>query len=328
MRPATRPWFLALGLLVLLAAGPGCRPPEPDDDDDDDSADDDDSSDDDDVADDDTGDDDTGDDDTGPGMDVCFPATWPATYPAPAPDLPAEARGYYDDIDPEAANLKSDLHQLISQMDTVGYDSLWDAFEDTDDDGSGRVWDIYSDNPGGSDPYSYWFNDECGQYDSEGDCYNREHSWPTSWTGEDGRMKSDLFHVYPTDGYVNNRRDNHPYGVVDDVHWESENGSLLGDCLHGSQTVRVFEPIDAYKGDLARTYFYVAVAYMGSSWSSNEMVSGARIDADAEAMLRAWHASDPVSGKETSRNQAVYSLQDNRNPFIDHPEWVDLITDF
>jgi len=319
-----------MGLAALLANGSACRPPLSDDDDssgDDDSSDDDDTGDDD-TGDDDTGDDDTGDDDTGPGLAACFPELWPAAYAAPAPDLPAEARGYYDDIDPDSANLKSELHQLISQMDTVGYDSLWDAFEETDDDGTGHVWDIYSDVPGGSDPYSYWFNDECGQYDSEGDCYNREHSWPTSWTNEDGRMKSDLFHVYPTDGYVNNRRDNHPFGVVDDVYWESENGSLLGDCLHGSQTVRVFEPIEAYKGDLARTYFYVAVAYMGSSWSSNEMVSGARIDGDAEEMLRAWHAADPVSSKETARNHAVYSLQDNRNPFIDHPEWVDRIPDF
>jgi endonuclease I len=90
----------------------------------------------------------------------------------------------------------------------------------------------------------------------------------------------------------------------------------------------VFEPIDEYKGDLARTYFYVSVAYMGASWSSNQMVSGAKLNADAEAMLRAWHAADPVSSKETARNAAVEDVQGNRNPFIDHPEWVELITDF
>jgi len=303
--------------------------------DDDDSADDDDTADDDaaddDTAgDDDTGDDDTGDDDTEDPLAECFPASWPSPPPAPAPlpALSAAARGYYDDIDPDSPSLKSDLHALIDDPDTLGYDSLWDAFRDTDDDGSGRVWDIYSDNPGGSDPYSYSFNDECGQYDGEGDCYNREHSWPSSWSHEDSRMKADLFHVYPTDGYVNNRRDNDPYGVVGDVDWESQNGSLLGDCQYGSQTIRVFEPIDEYKGDLARTYFYVAVAYMGSSWDSNEMVDGPRIRPEAEAMLRAWHAADPVSSKETARNEAVQDIQDNRNPFIDHPEWVALIDDF
>jgi len=256
----------------------------------------------------------------------CFPSGQPKCPPTPAGGRPED--DYYDDIDPQSAYFKNDLRQLIRDPDTIGYDSLFHAFEDTDRDASGRVWDIYSDVPGGSDPYTYDFDDNCGQYDGEGDCYNREHSWPQSWSNEDSTMKADLFHVYPTDGYVNNRRGNYPFGVVGEVDWESDNGSLLGDCEHEGQTLRVFEPIDEYKGDLARTYFYVSVAYSGGGWSGNEMVQGSSINSEAEAMLRQWHEDDPVSAKELDRNDAVQDQQDNRNPFIDHPEWVCLIDDF
>jgi endonuclease I len=294
--------------------------------------------DDDDMGDDDTvapDDDDTGgldDDDTGPGDDdttpppqQCFPAGQPVC--PPASDTRPED-DYYDDIDSQSPYLANDLYQLIRDPNTIGYDSLWHAFEDTDADAAGNVWDIYSDVPGGNDPYTYDFNDQCGQYGGEGDCYNREHSWPSSWSNEDSTMKSDLFHVYPTDGYVNNRRSNWPLGVVGDVDWAAANGSLLGECEHQGQTQTVFEPIDEYKGDLARTYFYVSVAYTGNGWSSNIMVQGASLTDAAEAMLRQWHEDDPVSAKEIDRNDEVQDRQGNRNPFIDHPEWVCLIDDF
>ena len=315
-------WVVAGGLL----AG-GC--PAGDDDDavgDDDSAGDDDTvGDDDDTAGD---DDDTAgdDDDTAPPPAECFPAPpdQPGCTPGPAPD----DDGYFDGIDPGSATLKQDLQQLISDIDRVSYDDLWDVFPYTDDDGTGHVWDIYSDNPGGADPYSYDFGDTCGQYGEEGDCFNREHTWPQDWTDSDPQMKSDLHHVYPTDGYVNGRRGSLPFGIVDDMDWQSLNGSLRGDCHHEGHEISVFEPIDEYKGDLARTYFYVAVAYAGSSWSSNEMVSGASINPAAEQMLRQWHEDDPVSDKERERNSAVEARQENRNPFIDYPEWVCLIEDF
>ena len=311
---------LILGLGAALSLAGACDPPQGDDDtavpDDDDTGI---------PADDDT----TGqqdDDDTTTPPAPCFPE--PPVTPSCPPPVDRPEDDYYDDIDSGSATLKSDLHPLISAFDSVGFDGLWDAFADTDRDASGHVWDIYSDVPGGTDPYSYSFDDQCGQYDGEGDCYNREHSWPSSWSNEDSQLRSDLFHVYPTDGYVNCRRDNLPYGVVDDVDWESLNGSRKGRCEHEGHQIDVFEPIDAYKGDLARTYFYVSVAYTGSGWSSNEMVQGSRIGAEAEAMLRQWHADDPVSDKEIERNDAVFDLQGNRSPFVDHPEWVCEIDDF
>ena len=319
----------ALGILSLALLVAGCPAGDDDDAGDDDSGADDDDAGDDDVADDDdVGDDDDigDDDDTVAPPAPCFPqpVDTPECPPGPAPD----DDGYFDGIDPGSQSLKQNLHNLISNFDRVSYDDLWDVFPYTDDDGSGHVWDMYSDNPGGSDPYSYDFDDACGQYGEEGDCYNREHTWPTDWNDSDTDMKSDLNHVFPTDGYVNGRRGNLPFGIVDDVDWQSLNGSLRGECDHDGSDLDVFEPIDEYKGDLARVYFYVAVAYAGSSWSSNEMVTNASINDDAEAMLRQWHEADPVSDKERDRNAAVYWLQENRNPFIDYPEWVCLIEDF
>ncbi len=122
---------------------------------------------------------------------------------------------------------------------------------------------MYSDNPGGTVPYTYNLTDadQCGNYGGEGDCYNREHSWPKSWSDEDAPMYSDLFHLYPTDGYVNGRRSNYPFGDVGSASWTSMNGSKVGSCSYPGYSGTVFEPIYEYKGDFARSYFYMTVRY-------------------------------------------------------------------
>jgi len=86
----------------------------------------------------------------------------------------------------------------------------------------------------------------------------------------------------------------------------------------------VFEPIDAYKGDFARNYFYMVTRYFNedNDWDSNELVNGADLTNVGLALLEKWHEQDPVSQKEINRNNAVYDIQNNRNPFIDHPEYV------
>ncbi|OFY71803.1 MAG: hypothetical protein A2265_01200, partial [Bacteroidetes bacterium RIFOXYA12_FULL_33_9] len=164
----------------------------------------------------------------------------------------------------------------------------------------------------------------CGNYNSENDCYNREHSWPQSWFDESSPMVSDLFHVYPTDGYVNGKRANYPYGEVNSPNWTSMNGSKLGTCSYPGYTGIVFEPIDAYKGDFARTYFYMSTRYYGedAGWTGSPMVNGAELEPWAMKMMLEWSDADPVSQKEIDRNNAVYGIQNNRNPFIDHPEYA------
>ncbi|HPG73131.1 MAG TPA: endonuclease [Bacteroidales bacterium] len=230
--------------------------------------------------------------------------------------------------------LRAALHNIIDDHNSVSYNSLYTYFESTDKKNNNTVWDMYSDVPGANPPYTYMYNssDECGNYNNEGDCFNREHSWPASWFNDSYPAYSDLFHLYPTDGYVNNRRSNHPFGEVGSASWTSQNGSKVGTSNYSGWTgVTVFEPIDEYKGDFARTYFYMSTRYYteDASWpaSYNSMVNRSNINPKPLEMLLQWHHSDPVSTKEINRNNAVYAIQGNRNPFIDNPEYADAIWD-
>jgi len=235
--------------------------------------------------------------------------------------------GYYDDaqgLDGEPLRLA--LHNIIDDHIPQSYSSLYGHFQSTDAKSDGTVWDMYSDVPGGTPPYIYNFTsaDQCGNYGGEGDCFNREHSWPKSWFNEGMPMNTDLFHIYPTDGYVNGMRSNHPYGEVSSTTWTSQNGSQRGNMNSYNHNGTVFEPIDEYKGDFARTYFYMSTRYYteDSGWDNNDMVNGSNLNGWAVDMLMDWHLQDSVSQKEIDRNNAVYAIQENRNPFIDHPEWV------
>ncbi|MDD4576486.1 MAG: endonuclease [Bacteroidales bacterium] len=236
--------------------------------------------------------------------------------------------GYYDSADGlQGFTLKTALYNIIKGHTQRSYDNLWTDFESTDKKTNGKVWDMYSDNPNGTPPYEYTFiTDQCGNYGSENDCYNREHSMPKSWFNDAYPMYSDLFHLYPTDGYVNGKRSNYPFGQVGSASWTSMNGSKLGTSSYPGYSGIVFEPIDDYKGDFARTYFYMATRYENvvSNWS-NTILSGNNTTVYvtwAVNLLLEWHVADPVSQKEIDRNNAIYQIQHNRNPYIDFPEWV------
>ncbi|HAZ04012.1 MAG TPA: hypothetical protein DCY97_17865 [Marinilabiliales bacterium] len=226
-------------------------------------------------------------------------------------------------------DLKTALYNIIKGHTSVTYTTLWTSFKTTDDRSDGKVWDMYSN-------ISYTFTtDQCGTYSGEGDCYNREHSFPKSWFNDATPMYTDLFHLYPTDGYVNGRRSNYPFGEVTSPTYTSGNGSKLGPCSYPGYTGTVFEPIDEYKGDFARTYFYMVTRYenLVASWETNSTEVDAILDGTSFPsfeiwflnMLVEWNAADPVSQKEIDRNEAVYVIQKNRNPFIDHPEYIDAI---
>lgn len=246
-----------------------------------------------------------------------------------AAGLLAQPAGYYSPADgKEGEELQQALHEIIRDHTSKSYDYLWTAFQSTDKKTNGYVWDIYSDIPGGSPVYNYTFiSDQCGNYSSEGDCYNREHSFPKSWFNDAYPMYSDLFHLYPTDGYVNGKRSNYPFGETSHPTWTSTNGCKLGPCDYPGYSGTIFEPIDEYKGDLARTYFYMATRYLGedAAWPGSDMVDGSQPVPWALTMLLEWHTIDPVSQKELDRNNAIYGIQENRNPFIDRPEFAGLI---
>ncbi len=238
--------------------------------------------------------------------------------------------GYYDAAEGLAGDdLRAALHGIIDDHTVLPYTYSWEAFYTTDDKPNGKVWDMYSDVPGGTPPYEYTFGvDQGGVGGVEGTGYNREHAWPSSWSGDELLPKySDLHTIYPTDNYVNNQRGNYPYGEVDSPTWTSLNGSKLGNCTYPGYSGMAFEPIDEYKGDFARTYFYVTVRYYteDAAWTTSPMTDGADILPWAVNMLLDWHEADPVSRKELERNGEIYGMQGNRNPFIDRPEFADLM---
>ncbi|HEX2616552.1 MAG TPA: endonuclease, partial [Flavobacteriales bacterium] len=217
--------------------------------------------------------------------------------------------GYYNSAEGLSGEpLRNALHNIIDDHTVLSFNTLWAWFQSTDDRADGKVWDMYSDNPTGTPPYSFTFvTDQCGNYNGEGDCYNREHSFPKSWFGGDvPPMNSDLFHIYPTDGYVNNARGELPFGEVGSADWTSQNGSKTGQNVTPGYGGTVFEPIDAYKGDFARSYFYMLTRYWGQtgSWSS-PMLNTGDLANWAETLLITWNDMDPVSQKETDRNNAV-----------------------
>lgn len=263
-------------------------------------------------------------------------------------------RNYYRAADGKSgAKLKTALYQIIKNPDVVDYDSLWHAYQFSDARQMGDsliIWDMYS----SISRYSIY--SKLHGNGGEGiKGFQREHSMPKSWFNPKDRnssgsltykdvkpMYSDIVHVIPTDGTVNNKRSNNAYGEITDsakVEWQSAEGfskqSKKGGCgtsgwkeYLGSDASkkRVFEPNDEYKGDLARIYFYMATCYEDSvgTWTSDmfdaESDDGYQPFAKwAFDMLMRWSAADPVSQKEIDRNEACYQLQGNRNPFIDYP---------
>lgn len=235
--------------------------------------------------------------------------------------------GYYDPATGKTGvELQAALHNIIRGHTVVSYSSIPGYFPTTDAKPGNVVWDMYSDIPGGTPPYVYHYNmgQECGNYSGEGDCYNREHSWPKSWFNDTPPMNSDMFHIYPTDGYVNGKRNNYPYGTVLSASWTSQNGSKLGDCNWPGYSGTVFEPLDEYKGDFARTYFYMSTRYYteDSGWNITDMTNKSQLKPWALQMMLNWSNSDPVSTKEVDRNNALYGIQHNRNPFVDLPEYA------
>ena len=238
----------------------------------------------------------------------------------------AQPPGYYNTANGlNSAALKTALHDIIDNHTVLSY-PLWSHFDETDAKPNGNVWDIYSDVPNGTPPYTYSFvSDQRGNYNGEGDCFNHEHSWPQSYFNSTGPAQSDLFHIYPTDGEGNAQHGNLPYGEVNNPSWTSDAGSKKGPiAVPNAPAGTAFEPIDAYKGDIARSYFYMATRYLGedAGWSNWDMANGANLKAWAITMLMQWHLDDPVSNKEIDRNEAIYDVQGNRNPYIDHPEYV------
>ena len=221
--------------------------------------------------------------------------------------------------------LKTMLFHIIKNPEVDTYNQLWVDYGYTDRRSDGFLWDMYSEVTN----YEIGGSLQGATIKAEGSSYNREHSFPKSWFGEETPMYTDLMQVVPVDGWVNSMRNNFPYGETKGEKNHSANYfSKLGKCTVSGYDGTVFEPNDEYKGDFARIYFYMATCYEDriGEWkeknSDTDMLSGDNYTAYADwalPMLMRWSANDPVSQKEIDRNNAVQTIQGNRNPFVDYP---------
>ena len=243
--------------------------------------------------------------------------------------------GYYSSATGTGYTLKTNLYNIIKGHTDRGYDGLYVTYQNSDRDyyyeNDGSVLDMYSENPIEIDPYNFssGSTQRCGNYSKEGDCYNREHIIPQSVFNENAPMVSDAHSISPTDGKVNGLRSAFPHGIVATASKTTLNGSKLGSSGVSGYSGTVFEPIDEFKGDIARMYFYFATRYQntvaGYSFDMFNNTSDQVFTTAFLNMLLTWHAQDPVNAREIARNNAIYARQNNRNPFIDHPEYVQSI---
>lgn len=259
--------------------------------------------------------------------------------------------GYYDSATGTGYSLKTQLYNIINNntnsASTSNYGDLWTLYDQTEfkdhyDDNDGTLVDLYTEIPSASDIYTFTtITDQCGNYNAEGDCYNREHVIPKSYFGGKNvyPMYSDAHFVFPSDGYINGQHASYPYGVVGSAISTSSNGTKLGSSLNSGYSAgysgTVFEPIDEFKGDVARAYFYFVTRYedqLSTFYSDYSASSEASVMFDGTTfpslsstflnILLTWNNLDPVSQYEIDKNNATYTFQGNRNPFIDHPEYV------
>ena len=248
------------------------------------------------------------------------------------------------------------LHNKIKSHTDVGYNGLGTLMQwsDTENADGINVIDIYS-----NCTYTVSGAITWGNSASVGGALNREHTVPQSWFNEAAPMKADAFHVYPTDCKANNNRSSYLYGEFSGAgtsysssscsesgkkgtsSWKAGETSYTYDgqtyTASTTYTGTVYEPADEYKGDLARSYFYMATCYADkcTSWSGGAFgTANNGLGAYTAELMLKWHRLDPVSEKELIRNEAIYGnthynksakKQGNRNPFIDYPELVEYI---
>ncbi len=230
--------------------------------------------------------------------------------------------------------LMSEMKAVIKSGKSGTYDNLWKTYNKAYVRSDGYIYDYYSNITN----YVPGDDQDGGSHPQENYSYNREHSIPKSWWGGDystGTQGCDPFIVVPTDAKINEIRSNYAFGYVSSVTERSANNySLLGyaDETWG-YSGKVFEPNDEVKGDFARIYFYAATKYDVSSWDSgdgSEFFSGNLskyfgLTDYAIKLLSYWSNLDPVSDWERSVNNKIEPIQNNRNPFIDHPEYANVL---
>lgn len=258
--------------------------------------------------------------------------------------------GYYDDMDGQrAAHLKEAAKRCVENHTTLNYSNLPNYWIVSDIypelyDGYRRFWDMYSDN------IYLILDNQTGTQAFSANSMQREHSVPKSWWKNSSSnveytpCYSDMWNLFPSDGPANNAKSNYPFGVVNTISFDNgvtKVGAPTSET--GGGVSKVFEPADQYKGDFARSIFYVATVYDDIEWGAgydntgqacNTMFNYKSTNPDnsyptlkewAIEMLLDWSRNDPVSEKEINRNDAVETCQGNRNPYVDFPELAEYV---
>ncbi|WP_281975383.1 endonuclease [Halobacillus litoralis] len=249
------------------------------------------------------------------GVENVSSMTWEDDGDSDCGDGDASTDGYYESADGlSGAELKQTLHNLIDDHTELSYSQVWDALRNTDEDpgNSNNVILLYSGN-------------SLSKYENGGyvDEWNREHVWAKSH-GDFGTSRgpgTDIHHLRPTDVSVNSARGNLDF---------DDGGAPFSEAPGTYYDSDSWEPRDDVKGDVARMVFYMAVRYEGDSGELDLEVADyagtngpnlGKLDT-----LKEWHENDPVDAFERNRNDIIFNdYQGNRNPFIDHPEYVEQI---
>lgn len=210
-------------------------------------------------------------------------------------------------------DLKTALYKIVGNPSTKSYGSLWDWYYDTDRLSDNQVVDRYSNT-------KRYFTERGSQPSG----MNKEHGIAQSWWGGGTTgIGADLQHVMPSDATANSKKGNFGMGIVTSQSWT--NGSIkVGKGTAGNNgTVQLWEPADKWKGDFARAYFYIVTAYEEKSLvqteGANTMQNNTypKLQPWAYELYLKWSREDPVDDLERKRNDVVYGIQGNRNPFID-----------
>ena len=260
-----------------------------------------------------------------------FGSSFNPTYGIVQPNIPQD---YYQEANGKSSdNLKEALHQIISNHSVFPYTSsstdTWDILQLSDQDPENHenmilVYTGRSQDKGyrdGSGNYSQYENGNGTQSNS----WNREHVWPKShgFPNEDDNAYTDVHNLKPSDRSVNSSRGTKDYDYGGSQHSEAT------ECLTDSDS---WEPSDSVKGDIARILFYMVVRYDPGYDHNNNPFDLELVDYTTPnnndpilgklSSLIQWHYDDPVDDFEINRNEIIYGFQENRNPFIDHPNLV------
>ena len=239
-------------------------------------------------------------------------------------DIP---EGYYSAANgKKKAALKAAMHDIIRPLKKnlleygSGEGSTWSGFYITDRTANNQVIDRYSNDV-------RYFTSTTSAVSG----MNIEHSFPKSWWGgSKNEAYQDLYNLMPSESKINSSKSNYAMGKVTNV--KTDNGcTKVGTGPAGGSNAQLWEPADKWKGDFARDYFYMVTAYSDLNWTNNQALvmlennDYPTMQEWAYTLLLQWAKDDPVDEIERKRNDDVYGIQQNRNPFVDFPNLAEYI---